>query len=354
MPPARLRKTDALVLFGLVHHPDQPQREVAERLGLRLSTLNAAKKRLEKGGFATTVMVPSGQSLGFDSLVASFRNFTLTGPVELLARTDRAIAKESRRTVFGLYENLQSFSMSYARSDGDLDRYRSLVARISSTDGAVQRQEGARQDVFRLRDLEKARSFDFSNVLATAFGLPMPESDRPAAPVRAGAITSLPESASRLLRHLIGKPTATDSQAANSLGRSRQSVARLRQRLEDDGLLRRLVLPDLRRVGVNTLTATILDFAGGGRREARREGREWSLRELPIFHYLSSDSQDLILTASVDLPAARSLSTSVPPKYFTGPYRQRNYTSMLFALERADLHTFIDYMPLVEDALAFK
>jgi len=354
MPPAKLRKTDALALFGLVRYPEQPQREIAERLGLRVSTLNAAKKRLEKGGLATTVALTSGLSLGFDSLIVSFREYSLTGPVALLARTDRRIAQESRRTFFGIYENLQGVSLTYARGEAEVDRYRALAAKICSTDGAVPRPEVGRQEVLRLRDVSEDRAFDFSTVIAAAFDLPMPEDMRPPVPTPKGTVGELPDPARRVFRHLIQKPTATDSQTANALGRSRQSVARLRQRLEDDGFLRRIVVPDLKRIGVHSLSATLLDFAAGSSSETRREGREWSLRELPVFTYLTSDARDLVLTASVDMHAARGLSSQVPPKYFVGPYKQRTFAHTMFAVERADLHTFVDFKPLVEDALAVK
>jgi DNA-binding MarR family transcriptional regulator len=69
-PPGRkLSNIEKLVFYGLVRHPDSPDKLVAEKLSVSRQAVARIRKLLEKEGFVTPLVVPDLEKLGFEILV---------------------------------------------------------------------------------------------------------------------------------------------------------------------------------------------------------------------------------------------------------------------------------------------
>ena len=78
----RLNKNEKLVLYGLVKYPLFNDRELAEKIKLKMTTVTAIKNRLKKNGYYYTVRIPVLQNLGCELLMASLLSFNPTKTVD--------------------------------------------------------------------------------------------------------------------------------------------------------------------------------------------------------------------------------------------------------------------------------
>ncbi|MEM2899573.1 MAG: hypothetical protein QXT63_02170 [Thermoplasmata archaeon] len=72
MSKGKLSKNEKLTLYGLVKYPDYNDREIAEKIGLKMSTVTAIKNRLKKNNVFSTIRVPLLQNLGCEMLEVGY------------------------------------------------------------------------------------------------------------------------------------------------------------------------------------------------------------------------------------------------------------------------------------------
>ena len=66
---SELSKNEQAVLYNLVKHPDQSDREIYTRIGMKQSTYSTLKKKLRREGYFHTAYTPIFQHLGCELLV---------------------------------------------------------------------------------------------------------------------------------------------------------------------------------------------------------------------------------------------------------------------------------------------
>ncbi len=72
-----LSRNEELVLYGMVRFPNRNDRELAEVLNLKDSTVNYCRNQLEKRNLFQLVYVPVLNRLGFELLSINFAEYNL-------------------------------------------------------------------------------------------------------------------------------------------------------------------------------------------------------------------------------------------------------------------------------------
>jgi hypothetical protein len=122
-----LTKNERTVLHGLVMHPTLNDRKLAERTGVKHSTITAIRRRLRDEEYFRTVRIPSMNSLGCELSVVGYGRFSPSASDGLKARFVSTMKKENR----GLYHFLLSpdfyFHLSTARDYTSLRKWTDVV-----------------------------------------------------------------------------------------------------------------------------------------------------------------------------------------------------------------------------------
>ena len=98
-PYRPLLETEKRVLFGLVRHPGLPDRELANRIGLKLPTVTATRLKLERRELIRPVRIPAFNRLGMEMLSFSLISYGAHPPMDRKVST---IAPVVRRPEFVL------------------------------------------------------------------------------------------------------------------------------------------------------------------------------------------------------------------------------------------------------------
>ena len=73
-----LSTNERVVLLGLIKFPDLNDRQITEKVGLKLSTFTAIKNRLKKNDYFQTVRHPNMSILGSELMFVLFANLSVT------------------------------------------------------------------------------------------------------------------------------------------------------------------------------------------------------------------------------------------------------------------------------------
>ena len=81
------------VLFHIVKNPDYADRSIADKTGLKLSTVTAIRRRLKEKGFFNVIRLPWLHELGAELLAVNYSVYKATSPQELRIKTSKKFAR---------------------------------------------------------------------------------------------------------------------------------------------------------------------------------------------------------------------------------------------------------------------
>jgi len=256
MSKSSLSDNETRTLLGLVKYPTLNDRQLSERIGIKMSTVTAIKNRLKDMGYFISVRVPNRQYLGAEIMSVTY------------AHTDPAIPEKTQvevgRKLFEDFDELfyigagprYRFSMSmhrnYSSACGVLDGVFDLYSR----NGFLIPDE--HQVVHFPFDRSKIYNFfDYSSLLEKSFDLQLPprEADRHIHDGEFGTIRSAKMSRieRKVLRGLVQNPDLLDSNISKRIDVTRQSVTKMRKGFEDLDLFHALRVPNLEMLGFGVL-----------------------------------------------------------------------------------------------------
>ena len=104
------------VFYGLTRYPYFNDREIAERIGINLSTVTAIRQRLRKNGYFRTIRVPMLQNFGCELLSILYTNFNPVIPLHQRIKITEENIEVSEELFFSLGELEKGFSLSLSEN----------------------------------------------------------------------------------------------------------------------------------------------------------------------------------------------------------------------------------------------
>jgi DNA-binding MarR family transcriptional regulator len=292
-----LSANEKLAFYGLVRFPSRNDRELASELGLRISTVTAIRNRLLRSGRLRSVRIPYLERLGGELLIVTVARLNVLLPREELLRSLRDVLSGMDDVFFAVAdtEHLLLFSMcrNYTDAWTDSEKGCQLLADRGALAGGA---SGRQTVIFPLNETRLLRFFDFSRILAQAFCIGRPATDPPA-PVRAGSPSPrrLSRIEKRVLLGLVRFPGLADNEVARRTGVTRQSLSKIRRRLESERLLLPARIPDMQRTGLEILAVSRYETMPGASSTARRKGVERALRDMPAFFHVAGQREGIMM-----------------------------------------------------------
>jgi DNA-binding MarR family transcriptional regulator len=245
-----LSRNEKKVLFNSFMHPLQNNRELAAEIGMNQSTLASIKQRLYNGGYFRTVRIPMMQNLGCEMLVAIHTDFNPAITLEQRVKTTKRMIEVFEEIFYSIGETHKGFSLSlagnYTATCKINDVRMETFAKMNLLEGTL-----PTESVFPFSISRMDRFMDFAPVLADAFEI---ECDfKEARQFVCGEPSELGKTEKLVYLGLVENPEMSDTELGKALPVSRHTVAAIRKRLEHSGLIKTVLVPDLRKLGFRVI-----------------------------------------------------------------------------------------------------
>ncbi len=191
--------------------------------------------------------------MGCKMLVVIYTNFSPLIPLEERIEITGETIEVFEEIFFSVGEQDKGFSLSLSKDYATIGRINDIRTQTFGGRGLLE-DEYPNMVVFPFEISKVYRFFDFGPLLRANFHLPVPSEDS----VRDLAFHSAKKvdfSATQrnVYCMLVSYPEMSDSDIGRELGVSRHTVSRLRRGFENDDLVRKIILPNLKALGFEIL-----------------------------------------------------------------------------------------------------
>ena len=255
-----LTNKEKLMLYGMVKYPLLTDKQLSEILELKHSTSTAIRHRLRENEYYRTLIIPRLQNMGCTMLVAIYLNFS-----PLVSLEERISITESSITVFdelflSIGEQDKGFSLSLAENYATIGKINDIRTQAFGGRGILE-DEYPNMVVFPFEISKIYRFFDFAPLLGTSFKLDV-EIDKEVKDYGARSKENVifNDTEKNVYYMLVKYPELSDNDIGRELGVSRHTVSRLRRSFEQENLMRKINLPNLKKLGFEILTFIHIQF----------------------------------------------------------------------------------------------
>ncbi len=253
----KLSKNEKVILWGLVRYPMLNDRQLSDKIRVRMSTLNAIKNKMKRMGLIYDRIVPNVEIMDYEILSVTWttlsRSIKKSPDIESLKNMFNDHSNTYTAMVFGdtlfflsLYKNYTGYKISENDIMEQLKKHGLLVeGRIHST-------------LYPIAISSLPKNFDYTSVLERAFGIkPVrdpKEKDRNMMRIKAKEkIHHLSKKEKIILKGILEAPDLPDNKIASMLDTTRQAVARHKKELLELGVIKKTRVIDYGKLGFNIL-----------------------------------------------------------------------------------------------------
>jgi DNA-binding Lrp family transcriptional regulator len=345
----KLSRNEKMILWGLVRFPMMNDRELSDRISIRMSTLNAIKNKMKRTGVIYDRIVPNIVVMGNELLSVSW--MPLSRPIR--DQKDRRFLTE----LFAGHPNAYSV-MVFSDTLFSLSLYKNYTQLRIAEQGIRTALRGKdllsielpHSTIFPLSVSRLNKNFDYTAVLERAFDIePADDPSEPDAESVENARNKffhLTNKERVILKGILKAPDMPDNKIASLLDTTRQAVARHKKELLDLGVIRKTRVIDYGQLGFNILC--LVEAHYDRFEEGALEFPDTRPLHLPSFFAVYGMNETVSLSLFQDFDGfARSREEYTA--LMKGHYRIRGEPSIsLFSPSDTFTIKHQDYLPLVE------
>ena len=249
-----LTKNEKKVLSGICAHPQITDSELSALLQVKLSTLTSIKRRLAAEGYYRSLIFPLPNRLGCELLAIIYMQFNPVIPLKQRVETTKRTIEVFNEIFFSVGEEEKGFSISLSQNYTNIGRINEIRTETFGKLGLLEK-EYPHEVIFPFETSHIHRFFNFAPFLQDLYKVPENQKISTTAELFRNISTaefSLKEK--KVYRALVEHPTATTQQIGDQVNLSRHTVARMKKKFFEDGLLQPLILPNLKKLGIEILT----------------------------------------------------------------------------------------------------
>ena len=255
-----LTNKEKTMLFGLTNYPNSTDKNLSKKLNLKHSTVTSIRHRLRENEYFRTLNIPRLQNMGSKMLVAIYTNFSPLIPLEERVKITGKTIEVFDEIFFSVGEQEKGFSFSLSKDYATIGRINDIRTRTFGGRGLLE-DEYPHMAVFPFEISKVYRFFDFGPLLKNNFeiNIKLDEKIKSTSNVEKENV-SFSKTEKKVFCLLIRYPELSDSEIGNKLGVSRHTVSRLRRNFEKDFLIRKINLPNLKKLGFEIFTLFHIHF----------------------------------------------------------------------------------------------
>jgi len=254
MEKTNLTEKEKISLYGLTRHPTLTDKQLSEKINLKHSTVTSIRHRLRKNEYFRSLTIPRLQNMGCNMLVIIYTDLNPLIPLK-----ERVIISGKTIAVFeeiflSVGAQDKGFSLSLSKDYATIGRINDIRTQTFGKYGFLE-DEYPNMVVFPFEISKIYRFFDFSPLLKKAFNLEIESSEKiKNLGFLSGKNIKLTDREKNIYCGLVKYPEVSDSRLGKKLGVSRHTVSRLRKNFEKNFLIRKINLPNLKKLGFEIIT----------------------------------------------------------------------------------------------------
>ena len=253
MKNIELKYKEKLTLHGLVKYPQYTDRQIAEELDLKHSTVTSIRNRLKENEHFRKLIIPRLQNMGAQLLVVIFTNFSPLIPLEERVEITGKTIEVFEEIFFSVGEQNKGFSISLSENYSNIGRINDIRTQTFGSRGLLE-NEYPSMVVFPFEISKIYRFFNYSPLLKKSFKLDL-EDDEIVHDLafRHTQHVDFSDTEKNVFCMIVGYPDMSDNNIGREIGVSRHTVSRIRRGFEKNNLIRHVNIPNLQKLGFEIL-----------------------------------------------------------------------------------------------------
>lgn len=282
-----LSEKEKLVLYNLIKFPSLNDRELSERIDMKISTLTSIKNRLRKGNYFRTIRIPSIELIGYEILWIRTGTYNPVKDTAEITKYEKKMNKLlGMDTFYFIVDGHNFFSMNISKNYTEAKVQINKLEKDFQTKGYL---KGSNYIFMPTSLTFNFIDFDHSLLIKNSFGIENEDEDL-ILDMRSTATKhqDLKKSEIKILKNLIAEPDMPDTTIAAKINTTRQAVSRLRKRFEKEGNIKTVRIPNLKKLGFGIMVISyvkhnpkVLDNDSG-------KMADGMLKSLPMIYLVSS------------------------------------------------------------------
>ncbi len=262
MERTELKSNEKKVLLGLVRYPNLTDKQLAEILQMKHSTLTTIRNRLHSKNYFRTIYIPNLEHLGSKMLVVIYTSFSPLIPLDERVQITGDTIEVFDEIFLSVGEQEKGFSISLAEDYATIGKINDIRTQTFGVRGLLE-ESYPHMVIFPFEISKIYRFFDFAPLFHQEFQLNPDDRNfkKSFGFISPKQITKLSETEKNVFSAIIRFPDLSTNEIGIRFGLSRHTVARLKRRFEDDGLLRKMYLPDLKKLRFQILSFYHISFS---------------------------------------------------------------------------------------------
>jgi DNA-binding MarR family transcriptional regulator len=345
-----LIQSEKQVLYGLVRFPLLNDRELAEKLDMKLPTLTAIRHRLERMDFYRQVRVPFLFSHGAEMFASAAFTYNASVLREEHARAIESRLRAQPEIFWAARESGQDLALYLSSSFTDLRQNIEGLEEMYVKSRAAQ-EAGQNVGVFPYRLGRCFSIFEFAPMLRQSLGIEGFEQDDTPKKLAEIPPVKLTRTERQVLLGLVRDPDVTDKTLSEKTGISRYTIAKAKEKFESSGILRTVRIPNFTKLGFEMLV-----YAHGRfNLQAEEKDRLAHLGEVEevkapfLFVYGATEAVSLDLYH--DFEEYRKTVNQLSSIYQEHPIFVREPHRILYSVREMKVLRDCDFVPFVEKVL---
>jgi len=253
MVQQNLTQKEKAVLYGLLKHPGFTDKKLSDIINIKQSTVTSIKHRLKKKEYYRNIIIPRLQNMGCQMLVAIHTSFNPLIPLEERVEITGKTIEVFEEIFLSVGEQDKGFSLSLSKDYTTVGHINDIRTQTFGSRGLLE-EKYPRMVIFPFDISKIYRFFDFSPLIRNNFKLPSEEDEHVInLAFRHTENISLSDTEKNVFCMIVSYPDMSDKDIGREIGVSRHTVSRLRRRFEEKNLIRRICIPNLRKLGFEIL-----------------------------------------------------------------------------------------------------
>jgi len=238
------------VLYGIVKFPNDNDRQIAERFGMKQSTVAAIRKRLKEEEYYKVYAIPMLHNFGAELMAVIHTNFNPVIPLsKRISITEKQI-ETAEEIFFSMGEDDKGFSLSFSRNYTAIGRLNDIRTKIFGELGLLEK-EYPKEIIFPFSISKIYRFFDFAPLLAKIFNIEEHESRGEEFFTLRNITLSRREK--DVMCTMVEHPEMASKEIAEMLGITRHTVGRMKKKFMEQGYIKTIVIPNFEKLGLKIL-----------------------------------------------------------------------------------------------------
>lgn len=289
-----LTEKEKKTLYGLVKHPNYNDRELAEEIKLKLSTVTAIRRRLRNSDHYFTIRFPVLQHMGCEIMAIAYGNLN-----RMISRSEKnsamnELAKQWGSTFLICSSDDTAILMSMEKNYTEIKRNVMEQQRFLSSANLLS-DDSWHYALFPFEVSKVLNLFDYSSIISRPLKMKKEESQKIPLDFEVTSQFNLTSKEKKVLAGLVENPETPDNAIAKKVGVSRQALSNMRKKFESEKLTVELNIPNLGLLGQEILVLSHVRFNPKCMMEDRRKGINYLLEETPQFFTITGSYEAVIL-----------------------------------------------------------